>query len=127
MRRSLTLVAAVALGAIVTSLVIRPSVSGQANAEIPRTADGKPDLTGVWQVLSSAAWGIQDHSPRLGVAAGQGVVEGNEISYQPWALEQKEENYALAVMGNPYTEITADPISRCYMPGVPRATYMPYP
>ena len=85
----------------------------------PRTPDGKPDLQGVWQVLNTAAWDIQDHQARMGVPAGQGVVEGNDIPYQPWALAKKKENFE--------KRMTADPEAKCYLPGVPRITYMPYP
>ena len=60
----------------------------------PRTADGKPNFNGIWQVLNTANWDIQDHSGELGVPPGQGVVEGNEVPYQPWALAKKQENYA---------------------------------
>lgn len=86
----------------------------------PRTADGKPDFNGLWQVLNTANWNIQDHSGELGVPPGQGVVEGNEIPYQPWALAKKQDNYAKRATGD-LTE------SECFLPGVPRATYMPYP
>jgi hypothetical protein len=90
-------------------------------AQIARTpADGKPDLSGVWQALNSAAWDLQDHSGQLGVPPGQSVVEGNEIPYQSWAAAKKQENFA--------RRASADPAAaNCYMPGVPRATYMPYP
>jgi hypothetical protein len=64
-------------------------------------------------------WDIQDHHARLGVPAGQGVVEGNDIPYQPWALAKKEENFK--------NRATADPESKCFMVGVPRITYMPFP
>ena len=84
-----------------------------------RTADGQPDLQGVWQALNTAAWDIQDHSAQLGVPAGQGVVEGTEIPYQSWALVQRQQNFE--------DRATADPETKCYMPGVPRVTYMPYP
>jgi hypothetical protein len=89
------------------------------SAAMPRTADGKPDLSGIWQVLNTAAWDIQDHAASLGVPGGQGVVEGNEIPYQPWALARKRENFT--------NRRTADPETKCYEPGVPRATYMPHP
>jgi len=85
----------------------------------PRTPDGKPDLQGVWQTLNTAAWDIQDHPARLGVPAGQGVVEGGEIPYQSWAAAKKKENFE--------HRLTADPLTKCYLPGVPRITYMPYP
>jgi hypothetical protein len=85
----------------------------------PRTPDGKPNLQGIWQVLNTGAWDIQDHPARLGVPAGQGVVEGNEIPYQPAALAKKRENFE--------NRLTADPDTKGYLPGVPRITYMPFP
>ena len=127
MRTSLTMGIAIGAAVLAINLLTRSPVTGQASAEIPRTLDGRPDLNGTWQVLTTAAWDIQDHSPRLGVPAGQGVVENNEIPYQPWALEKRRDNHALALMGDPDTELTADPVSQCFMPGIPRATYMPYP
>ena len=85
----------------------------------PRTPDGKPNLQGVWQVLNTAAWDIQDHHAQLGVPAGQGVVEGNEIPYQPAALAKKRENFE--------NRLAADPETKGYLPGVPHITYMPFP
>jgi hypothetical protein len=103
---------------------------GQANTyKAPRTADGRPNLNGIWQALNTANWDIQDHPAKQGplvalgaafsVPAGQGVVEGNEIPYQPWALKQKQENGA--------NWLKLDPEIKCYLPGIPRATYLPYP
>jgi len=95
----------------------------------PRTADGKPDLNGIWEAVNTANWNIQDHPaaagplPALGAAfsipGGQGVVEGNEIPYRPEALKKKQENAA--------NWMKLDPEVKCYMPGIPRGTYMPYP
>ncbi|HEY1239568.1 MAG TPA: hypothetical protein VGF16_03380 [Bryobacteraceae bacterium] len=83
-------------------------------------AQGKPDFSGIWQALNTAAWDLQDHSGALGLPPGQGVVDGNEIPYQPWAAARKQENFA--------KRRTADPAeASCFLPGVPRATYMPYP
>lgn len=101
------------------SLVSRASGQTSETHAIPRTLDGKPDLFGFWQAFNTAAWDIQDHAARKGVPAGQGVVEGNEIPYQPWALAKKKENFE--------NRATADPEARCYLPGVPRITYMPFP
>jgi len=107
----------------VAATVGLPIVSaGQARPPVPalsRTPDGKPDLSGIWQALNTAAWDIQDHSGQLGVPGGQGVVEGNEIPYQPWAAAKKRENFA--------NRMTADPEAQCFQAGVPRATYMPFP
>ena len=86
---------------------------------IPRTPEGKPDMSGIWQVMNTAAWDIQDHSAQKGVPGGQGVVEGNEIPYQPWALAKKKENYE--------HRHTLDPEAKCYLPGVPRIMYMSFP
>src|SRR5437867_194064 len=97
-----------------------PSQAPAASTSTRRTADGKPDLNGIWQALNSAAWDIQDHVGALGVPPGQGVVEGDEIPYQPWAAAKKRENFA--------NRMTADPTeANCFLPGVPRATYTPSP
>jgi hypothetical protein len=88
-------------------------------ASIPRTADDKPNLSGIWQVMNSAAFDLQDHSAQKGIPAGQSVVEGGEIPYQPWALAKKKENYE--------NRATADPESKCYLLGVPRITYSGHP
>ena len=115
--------AAAAVAAV--SLLLATPASGQAPAGSaqtytpPRTPDGQPDLQGIWQVINTAAWDIQDHRARLGVPAGQGVVEDNEIPYQPWARKKKAENQK--------NWLTRDPEIKCYLPGIPRATYMPYP
>ena len=86
---------------------------------LPRASNGKPDLAGIWQTLNAAAWDIQDHQARSGTPAGLGIVEGQEIPYQPWAAEKKKANFE--------HRQTDDPESKCYLPGVPRVTYMPYP
>ena len=96
--------------------------TGQAAAppyRAPRTPDGHPDLQGIWQAMNTAVWDIQDHSAQLGVPAGQGIVEGNDIPYLPGALAKRRENYV--------NRATMDPEARCFMVGVPRITYMPYP
>ena len=108
----------IGISLLVAAAAGRLAAQGQT-AAMPRMADGKPDLSGIWQVLNTAAWDIQDHAASLGVPGGQGVVEGNEIPYQPSALARKRDNFA--------NRRTADPETKCYEPGVPRATYMPYP
>ena len=93
--------------------------TGSSSSAVPRLSNGKPSLEGIWQALNTAAWDLQDHSGRVGVPAGQGVVEGNEIPYQEWALAKKKENFE--------KRATLDPEAKCYMPGVPRLTYEPFP
>jgi hypothetical protein len=118
-------VASAAAAVTAASLWLGPTVAarqGQPAAPAytpPRTPDGQPDLQGVWQALNSAAWDIQDHQGRLGVPAGQGVVEGNVLPYKTEALAQRQKNYE--------SRETLDTEAKCYRPGVPRITYMPFP
>jgi hypothetical protein len=103
--------ASLSMAGFLVGLGISP-VAGQVS--------GAPDLNGIWQVLNTAAWDIEDHSGQLDAPPGLGVVEGGEIPYQPWAAKRKLENYA--------QRKTADQAeANCFLPGVPRATYMPYP
>lgn len=109
----------------------------------PRAADGKPDLNGIWQALNEANYDLEAHMARSAMALrqgpfgpvpvaavlalgavgavppGVGVVEGGEIPYKPEALAIKKQNQA--------DWLNRDPEIKCYLPGVPRATYMPYP
>lgn len=94
-----------------------------------RTADKRPNFNGIWQAMNTANWDLEAHPARPSLAlelgaiggtpAGLGVVEGGAIPYQPWAAAKKKENFA--------NRLKADPEVNCYLPGVPRATYMPYP
>jgi hypothetical protein len=90
-----------------------------APSSLPRTPDGKPDLQGIWQATSSAAADLEDHPASLNMLAGRSVVAGGTIPYQPWA--------ALKKAGNFKTRQTADPLSKCYIPGVPRIMYLDFP
>jgi hypothetical protein len=109
----------------------------------PRLADGRPDLNGIWQALNEANYDIQMHVARPALALrdgpygpvpappvlalgavgavppGVGVVEGDELPYRPDALKTKQENQQ--------QWLSRDPEIKCYLPGVPRATYMPHP
>ena len=122
MRRwSVGLMIALTAGAMYALMPI--AHAGQTSAATtytpPRTPDGQPDLQGIWQVLNTAAWNIEDHHASLGVPAGQSVVEGGAIPYRPEALAKRKENFE--------KRATLDTEARCYLPGVPRVTYMPYP
>ena len=87
--------------------------------ELPRTASGRPDLQGIWQVSDRAAVDIEDHAARWGMPAGRSVVDGGEVPYQDWARERQRENFR--------NRATADPLNNCYLPGTPRIMYMPWP
>jgi hypothetical protein len=121
-----------AVSAASVAIVAAASLGAQAsrtNSRLPRTPDGKPDLSGIWQAVNTAHYDLEAHAARIGplpqlgavgaVPGGLGVVEGGAIPYQPWALEQKKQNMA--------NWLKLDPVVKCYMPGVPRATYMPFP
>ena len=85
----------------------------------PRTPDGKPDLNGIWQALSEAHFNLEPHSAQMGIQAGMGVVEGGTIPYKPEAAKKQKENFE--------NRFSADPLNKCYLPGVPRVTYLPFP
>ena len=107
---------------IVLVLLILTGCNSQQVAEMngfPRTEGGSPDLSGVWQALTTAAWNLQDHNAEKNVPAGQSVVQGMEIPYQEWAAAKKAENYE--------NRKSVDPLLQCYLPGVPRITYLPFP
>ena len=96
-------------------------------ASIPLTAE--PNLNGIWQSLGNLDWNIEPHpasastltAPGAFAATqgGLGIVVGGKIPYQPWARVQQQKNYA--------ARIEQDPGRNCYLPGVPRANYLPYP
>ena len=112
------------------ALLATPSLHADGPlTEFPRAADGHPDFSGVWQTLNTAHWNLEPHVadypvvPALGaqfaVPPGQGVVEGGKLPYLPEALAQRDLNFA--------ARMTDDPEGKCYLGGVPRSTYMPYP
>ena len=112
-------------------------------AQVPRTSAGKPDLNGIWQAMTTANYDIEPHDAKPAMAmrpgpvvpvpakevlalgavgavpAGLGIVVGGEIPYLPAALEKRNDNRA--------NWLTRDPEVKCYLPGIPRATYMPFP
>jgi hypothetical protein len=126
-RRGLLHAGKILLIVLAAASFLQSSVATGQSYTPPRTRDGRPDLQGIWQAVNTAAWDILDHSAeavpglpaRFAQPAGRGIVAGNTIPYQPWALAKKRENYD--------QRWTADPEAKCYMPGVPRITYMPFP
>jgi len=121
---------------VLIALILTPTpylAQGQAQPaqpyRAPRTKDGKPNLNGIWQAVNSSNWDVEGHGAAPGpfwqlgaefsVPPGLGVVEGGPIPYKPEALQKKKENFA--------DRMNRDPEIKCYLPGVPRAMYMPYP
>lgn len=142
-------VSTVAATAVVAAVFLFTTRTGQSPSgagsigQVARTADGTPDFSGVWQANTSAYWDLLSHDARpivaqrgaypdvpvlaapvvaLGtigwVPADVGVVDEDEIPYQPWAEARQKENVA--------NWLDRDPELKCYLPGVPRAMYMPY-
>jgi hypothetical protein len=115
--------------------LVVPMISACSQAQprayrAPRAPDGNPDLSGIWQANNTANWNLEAHAAKQGpvsalgaafsVPPGLGVVEGDGvIPYRPEALAKRQEN------GEKWMSL--DPEVKCFMPGIPRATYMPYP
>ncbi len=97
----------------------QPPPASAAAQTPPRAPGGGPDLQGIWQAVNAAAWNLEDHSPGYNTPGGVGVVEGGRIPYLPAALATRRENYERRAL--------RDPEASCYLPGIPRATYMAYP
>lgn len=136
LRGGLVAAAIVAAGTVGCSSGSAPSRDSRYVA--PRlVGSSHPDINGVWQAMNTAYWDIQDHSAQAGpvlalgawgaMPAGQGIVESNEIPYQDWARAKKKENYEKRLMVNPDNFELGDPELKCYLPGVPRVNYLPYP
>ncbi len=113
---------------VVCLMFILPAAAQAPANRIPRL-NGKPNLNGIWQTVNTANWNLEAHAAQMGavwqvgalgaVPAGPSFVEGGEIPYQPAARAKRDENFV--------KRASEDPEVRCYLPGVPRATYMPYP
>jgi hypothetical protein len=127
--------------AVVMAIAVAP-LAGQAY-RAPRAPGGKPDLNGIWQALNEANYDLEGHMARAAMALrpgphgpvpaaavlalgavgavppGVGVVEGGGIPYKPEAIATRKKNQE--------DWLNRDPEIKCYLPGVPRATYMPYP
>jgi len=111
------------------SFILVAGISPFINADTLRTPDGKPNLNGIWQAMGSAHWNLEAHNASPGPVAslgaigaipgGLGVVEGGKIPYKAEALKRKQENQA--------NWLDLDPVAKCFLPGVPRATYLPHP
>ncbi|HJN46083.1 MAG TPA: hypothetical protein QF572_18095 [Vicinamibacterales bacterium] len=126
LRRPVRALAATIMSLLTAAACAQPDGSA---FQVPLTPDGDPDLNGIWQAIGSAHWDIEGHTARIGpvvelgalgaIPAGMGVVEGGNIPYTPEALETRNSNR------EHWVEL--DPAVKCYMPGIPRATYMPLP
>ncbi|HEY4941826.1 MAG TPA: hypothetical protein VII56_10390 [Rhizomicrobium sp.] len=138
MKRNLAFIAVLGLAIVAQATPLAGSAAPHGHV-----APRHPDLNGVWQVLNTANWDIEPHAARAALAfrpgpfgpvpakeivamgavgsvpAGLGFVEGGAIPYTPEALAAKKDNQA--------HWLERDPEIKCYLPGVPRANYMPYP
>jgi len=122
-------------GAAVAALAYSQSapVDAQAPAaapayNVPRTEAGHPNLQGIWRAWNLAKYDLEDHGAKPGVPAGRGFVvdpADGKIPYQPWALEKRKQNLERIREADPYKN--SDPLSKCYLPGIPRLTYLGWP
>lgn len=123
------LIGAVAVAAIAPSVSAPLTAQAGVQAYAPsRTAAGHPDLQGVWRAWNLAKFDLEDHGAKPGVPAGRGFVvdpPDGKIPYQPWALEKRRQNVAKTREADPYKH--ADPLAKCYLPGIPRITYLGWP
>ena len=134
----------IALGTTaLVSAALWMAAPASTQAARPARVAGKPNLNGIWQALNTANYELTSHNARAAMAmqpgpvvpvpatpvlalgavgsvpGGIGVVEGDEIPYLPAAAAQQKKNQA--------NWLTSDPEIKCYLPGVPRANYMPFP
>ena len=104
--------------------------SSEPSISAPVISSDPPDLSGIWQTMNTASWNLEGHTASKmpvtnilgalgGIPAGMSVVEGGEIPYLPEALGKRDQNRS------DWTNL--DPVAKCYIPGVPRSTYMPWP
>lgn len=117
------------LAGLAAVLALLPALCLAQAYEAALTPDGNPDLNGIWQALGTAHWNVEGHSAAAGpvvelgalgaIPGGLGIVVGGEIPYQPWALKKRDENRR--------NWLKLDPVAKCYLPGVPRAAYLPFP
>jgi len=107
-----------------------------------RTAEGRPDLNGIWQAVNTGNWDLETHAAAPGPLpevlgawgaepAGMSIVEGGTIPYRQSALATKQARYesrtSVSVPGDGVDPPLGDPELKCWMPGVPRSMYMPFP
>ncbi len=115
------------IGSVLAGLAVfagglAPAAAQSGKYTAPRTADGKPDLQGIWQARNTANDGLEAHSGALGIAAGSSFIvdpPDGKIPYKPEALKTREENFK--------NRAAADPVNKCFIPGVPRITYLNFP
>ena len=116
-------------GFAVTAISALFITAAAAQAPAAARAGVRPNLNGIWQAVNTANYNLEGHaaeaSPIVAMGAlgavpgGLGVVEGGPIPYLPAAAAKRKQNYA--------DRMKLDPEVKCYLPGVPRATYMPFP
>ena len=100
----ITAIVCLAIGVAVGLVMTRPT-GAAASSRPARTADGRPNFSGIWQANNTANWDLEAHAakagplPSLGAAfsipPGLGVVDGDgTIPYLPEALAKKQANAA---------------------------------
>jgi hypothetical protein len=106
---------AVALALAAAAWLVSPAAQDSPDA-IPRTPDGRPDISGVWQSGGVSLYGDQGRAGPPGGPRGAPPPRREPPAYQPWAAEKQQQLTAID-----------DPTAHCLLPGVPRITSMPMP
>ena len=125
-----SLFASIASLAVISLLGCTQEQTSESNRAALVVSSDPPDLSGIWQTMNTASWNLEGHTASKmpatnilgalgGIPAGMSVVEGGEIPYLPESLERRDQNRS------DWTSL--DPVAKCYIPGVPRSTYMPWP
>ncbi|MFT8131017.1 hypothetical protein, partial [Salmonella enterica] len=90
----------------------------KAGANIRRAADGKPDISGLYNSNAGGAnYGLEQHRQDFLTPGTRGVVvdpEDRMLPYKPWAREERI-NRELPHRGYD------DPTAHCFVAGVPRS------
>src|SRR5690606_18165852 len=105
---------------VLVTLGVIAEAAGEPLSDIPRTPEGKPDFSGIWESMSGADYDLEPHAGREDAPPGPGVVVGHYLPYQPWAREQRDRNFAERATAD-YTRLNR------YTLGVPRSVYYPAP
>ena len=126
--------------AIAAALALTVIPATSQSSQMPRLkGTAHPNLDGLWQSITEANWDIQAHAAQPGRRSS-----GRFSPSPPGRVSSRETRYLTSPGRSPRKRITMksvscastsdgvrleplDPEAKCYMPGEPRATYMPFP
>ena len=97
-----------------------PMVKG---GPMPRTADGKPDMTGYWAArFNQAIFDVEDHpQPQPGIPRGKGAIVDPSDGRIPYKPEAAAKAHDLA-----QNHMYEEPEAHCWESGVPHSAYQQF-